>query len=994
MNNNSSEVFAGSFCFVVARAQWRLCTGCHRTGITPETNNLPCAFCASCSSQGDFMSQNGMLSCTGLLLLTLGMSGCDFGKVEFDTGLEDPHNTEPVDSDEDGVPEDQDCDDHDASIYPGATEVCDGIDNDCDGYIDEHVTLTWYFDGDGDGYGDDLNILEACGAPHGYVEFPGDCDDTNPDANPGMTEICNSFDDNCDGAVDEGLSQAWYPDEDNDGFGDEDGEIESCYELEGYVSVDTDCDDANSAINPNEIEVCDGIDNDCDGFTDDTDGNLDMSTTLTWYADRDGDGYGDETTTDVGCEAPTGYVANDNDCDDYNSAINPGEREDCGNGIDDDCDGTADDPDTLYADTDGDGYGDAGSTITSCESVSGYVTDGTDCDDLDATIYPGADEHCDGVDTDCDGDLDEDDALDVLTWYADTDSDGYGDAYSMDLACDQPSGYVSDSSDCDDTVDSTNPGADEYCDGVDNDCDGTADESDAVDAATWYADTDSDSYGDPAMSVLGCSAPSGYVSDDTDCNDTDANTYPGATEVCDEVDNDCDTDVDEGLDVTWYADTDADGYGDATSTIEACSAPSGYVSDNTDCDDSDATSFPGGTEVCDHADNDCNGSVDEGVTSTFYADSDGDSYGDATSTTEDCSAPSGYTTDTSDCDDSDASIYPGADEYCDGVDNDCDSSVDEPDAVDVSTWYADTDADGYGDSTSTLAACTVPSGYVGDATDCDDSSSDVNPGVAEDCGNGIDDDCDGTADNPDTWYADADGDGYGDSSSITLDCSQPSGYVIDSTDCDDSDADANPAGYEYEFVLDPDSPNYLYEVGGCSDGVDGNCDGNIDSADWDCQDEDSDGFVNAVDPYQIDDSDGDGRQEVCVITENLYEPAWAYEDLIYQDSSSITSLSSSRTIAQTVISVSGVSVSAACHESSSTGRFDYGLVSTIGADGASSVDTSDCNDWIRPVEDVCDMFFDGHCYDFGGVSDGCSSLGLVGFGFYYDGSGAVSPINE
>ena len=114
------------------------------------------------------------------------------------------------------------------------------------------------------------------------------------------------------------------------------------------------------------------------------------------------------------------------------------------------------------------------------------MADDSDCDDTVSTTYPGADEYCNGVDDDCDGVVDEDSAVDASPWYEDSDSDGYGNAAVVDVECYQPSGFVADDTDCDDTVSTTNPGADEYCDGVDNDCDGDIDEDSAVDATTWY----------------------------------------------------------------------------------------------------------------------------------------------------------------------------------------------------------------------------------------------------------------------------------------------------------------------------------------------------------------------------------------------------------------------------------------------------------------------------------------------------------------------------
>jgi hypothetical protein len=228
------------------------------------------------------------------------------------------------------------------------------------------------------------------------------------------------------------------------------------------------------------------------------------------------------------------------------------------------------DTETDTVDVDGDGF----------DTVA-------DCDDDDATVNPDADELCDGVDNNCDGTIDED-ASDMLSWYVDGDSDGFGDAADTTDACDQPTGYVSDSTDCDDTNGDISPDADEVCDGIDNDCDSTIDEGDATDASVWYADTDSDGYGDESSPLSACVEPSGYVDNIDDCDDTTDAISPDGVEVCDKADNDCDGDIDEDDAVdapTWYADTDSDGFGDEDVAVTACVEPSGYVSDSTDCDD-------------------------------------------------------------------------------------------------------------------------------------------------------------------------------------------------------------------------------------------------------------------------------------------------------------------------------------------------------------------------------------------------------------------------
>ena len=161
----------------------------------------------------------------------------------------------------------------------------------------------------------------------------------------------------------------------------------------------------------------------------------------------------------------------------------------------------------------------------------------TDCDDLDALVYPGADERCDGVDDDCDGAVDED-PTDAATWYTDADNDGYGDPAFSAEACDQPDGFVAEANDCDDLDALIYPGAEEACDGVDNDCDGAVDE----DGPTWYPDADGDGHGDPdGTPISSCDQPSGYVADDTDCNDTQALAWTGAAEDCEDgIDQDCD----------------------------------------------------------------------------------------------------------------------------------------------------------------------------------------------------------------------------------------------------------------------------------------------------------------------------------------------------------------------------------------------------------------------------------------------------------------------
>jgi hypothetical protein len=261
------------------------------------------------------------------------------------------------------------------------------------------------------------------------------------------------------------------------------------------------------------------------------------------------------------------------------------------------------------------------------------------------------------------------------TYYADADGDGYGDNGKTAQACSAPAGYVSDNTDCDDTKASVHPGAAEVCNGIDDNCDGQIDEGVKT---TYYADADGDGYGDNGNTTQACSAPPGYVSDNTDCDDTKASVHPGATEVCNGIDDNCDGQIDEGVKTTYYADTDGDGYGDVNNTTQACSAPTGYVSDNTDCDDTKASVHPGAAEVCNGIDDNCDGQIDEGVKTTYYRDADGDGYGDNSNTIQACSAPVGYVSNNTDCKDNDASIHPNAVEICgNGIDENCNGQIDE-----------------------------------------------------------------------------------------------------------------------------------------------------------------------------------------------------------------------------------------------------------------------------------------------------------------------------
>jgi regulation of enolase protein 1 (concanavalin A-like superfamily) len=732
-----------------------------------------------------------------------------------------------------------DCNDNNAAINPDATEICDGIDNNCNGMIDEGVQTTFYRDMDGDGFGDPANTTMACSVPMGYVTNNTDCDDNDPLEKPG---------------------QVWYADLDNDGYSSG-TTLTQCLRPAGYkvpaelTATTGDCNDNNAAINPAATEICDGIDNNCNGQTDE-------GVQTTFYRDMDGDGFGDPANTTMACLLPNGYVTNNTDCDDNDPLEKPGQ--------------------VWYADLDNDGYS-SGTTLTQCLRPAGYkvpaeltATTG-DCNDNNAAIRPGATEICDGIDNNCNGMIDEGVQT---TFYRDMDGDGFGDPANTTMACSVPMGYVTNNTDCDDNDPLEKPGQ------------------------VWYADLDNDGYSS-GTTLTQCLRPAGYkvpaelTATTGDCNDNNAAINPAATEICDGIDNNCNGMTDEGVTfTTYYRDMDNDGFGDPMDSQSTCDGPpTGYVANDDDCDDTNdalnpntvwfldadndnyytgtgitqcespgagyrytgilggndcndnnAAINPDATEICDGIDNNCNGMIDEGVQTTFYRDMDGDGFGDPANTTMACSVPMGYVTNNTDCDDNDPLEKPGQ------------------------VWYADLDNDGYS-SGATLTQCLRPAGYKVPAEltattgDCNDNNAAINPAATEIC-DGIDNNCNGMTDEgvQTTFYRDMDGDGFGDPANTTMACSVPMGYVTNNTDCDDNDplekpgqvwyADLDndgyssgatltqclrPAGYKVPAELtattgDCNDNNAAIRPGATEicDGIDNNCNGSTDEGNVCC----------------------------------------------------------------------------------------------------------------------------------------------------------------
>ena len=257
----------------------------------------------------------------------------------------------------------------------------------------------------------------------------------------------------------------------------------------------------------------------------------------------------------------------------------------------------------------------------------------------------------------------------------------------------------------------------------------------------FYADADSDGYGNILSDSLTCFMPIGFVSDSTDCNDANNLIHPFAEDICNSIDDNCNGAIDEdAVFILQYADADGDGFGDILNDSTSCFEITGYVIDNTDCNDTVALINPSAIENCNLLDDNCNALIDEGlILYTFYADADGDNYGDADVTFISCfeDVP-GYISDSTDCDDTNNLIYPGAEELCNYLDDDCDGIID--DNLSYIYSYQDADGDDFGNIEIDSLACTIPEGFVEDDSDCDDTNPAIYPG-AEETLNGIDDNC-------------------------------------------------------------------------------------------------------------------------------------------------------------------------------------------------------------------------------------------------------------
>jgi Putative metal-binding motif/Secretion system C-terminal sorting domain len=343
----------------------------------------------------------------------------------------------------------------------------------------------------------------------------------------------------------------------------------------------------------------------------------------------------------------------------------------------------------FFKDGDADGFGDPNFGIATQQT--GYVNNSQDCNDADASINPNT------------------------QWFADPDFDGIG-AGNVFITCNPGDGWVRQSGDCDNSRASIRPGLAEICDGIDQNCDGQIDEG--IPKQNYYRDADGDGFGNVNINTdpnnlnprLDCVAPNGFVANNGDCNDFDMNIRPGVTDLCNGINEDCDTQTDEdGGGPTYYADADGDGFGNPSVFQQACTKPNNFVENATDCNDNNAQINPN---------------------ALWFADPDFDGIG-AGASLQTCNPGPGWSVVTGDCDNGSAGIRPGLAELCDGIDQNCDGKIDE--GLPKVTYYRDADNDGFGSFVASIDPnmpnpvqdCTQRQGYVTNNQDCNDNDASI-----------------------------------------------------------------------------------------------------------------------------------------------------------------------------------------------------------------------------------------------------------------------------
>jgi MYXO-CTERM domain-containing protein len=618
-----------------------------------------------------------------------------------------------------GNPMNCDCNDADPSIKPGATELCDTIDQNCNGQLDDVMPRKCFAgqNATSDSYtgtcpgpmcqpkGACVAGMQMCSAMGAWGSCAGQVLPANLPS--GKELVCDNKDEDCDGTVD-------------------DGDFD--LDMDGVRSCSGDCNDMNAAIKPGALEICDGLDNNCDNIVDGVNTGCYSGAANTRGKGICRDGT-QQCVNGQGMGACTGEIVPtilaDGGVPLFTGDAGVNSPEALCDNRDEDCDGLVDDG----FDLDGDG-------VTTCQG---------DCDDRDALNRPGATERCDCHDNNCNGTIDEGNVC-VGAPCHDFDRDGYtncqGDCDDspatggavgpqksevvgdmLDNDCDGATDEITDEDgdmvttaqgDCNDKLAAIRPGAIEVCDGFDNNCNNVIDEGFDLDndrVAICAGDcNDNDQLVNPTRREICANQKDdncdGRIDEDTDvdmdgvttcqgdCNDFNDKVHKGfgavsaAAEICDGQDNDCNGSYDEGFDVD----------GDF------------FASCFGDCNDNSASVNPNQVEVPGNTiDDNCNGQVDEGAT-----DRDND----------------GFTGICGDCNDADPNVNPRATEICDRVDNNCDSFVDSaPGRADLCSVCFDADGDGQTNCDG----------------DCNDADPSIKRGGAEVC-DMKDNDCDGMID--------------------------------------------------------------------------------------------------------------------------------------------------------------------------------------------------------------------------------------------------------
>lgn len=650
-----------------------------------------------------------------------------------------------VDNDGDGFADDVDCNDNDATIYPGAPEICDMLDNNCDGEVDEDFAVDLTCPPD---------FTINCTAPNIEDDIQQWLQSASASTPQSVITVSNNYDPSAPNfcAVLAVTFEATS-------ICDQSASCRSSFQIidmnapihNGLSTVVTfPCDNQGNVNSINDFlenEAPLDFQEDCN-----------LNTTIWIDSNYDGSAFISCSDTIVvsltamdACENQTSEVI-------YTFTLS-----------------------NSVTDNDGDGF-----------------ADDVDCNDNDASIFPGALEICDGMDNDCDGEVDEDFAVTIecpnelaiecgdpnntttiVNWLGQANAN---EANGNPLQIVNDFSFILFNELCSQAV-TINFLASSNC-GVSSSCTSTIKMDDTLPPAL----VGSTSVAFPCDNMGNATSIGDYLQTDMRNNFTDqcgngvsyGSNYDGtAFSSCTEVKEVTVTPSDSCGNIgspvifqfsltTPFTDNDGDGF-----------------TNETDCNDANVDVYPGAPEICDGLDNNCNGTIDEGVTLLpFYYDNDQDGYGDDNNVVMACQLPSGLTATGGDCNDTDNTIYPGAEEICDALDNNCDGIVDE--GLTLTTYYIDADLDGYGNDSLAIEACVQPFETSDEGGDCDDTNFDINPGAMETPYNGVDDDCD-----PATLDDDLDGDGF-----------------ALAEDCDDNNAAINPDAEEI--------PN---------NGIDEDCDG-------------------------------------------------------------------------------------------------------------------------------------------------------------------------